>query len=665
MNDQRPHRVHDGERYVQSRRNSPAQLAEELPRYIERDMPRQHSDFYQNLPYISLGTLDGKGRPWASLLVTRSATEDAVGIALTAANELGLVSLTSQQDPFVRALVQHHASSPDDHMLFAGVGVDFTNRRRNKIAGRVRSFDTGTPGYLKLQLSSDQHLGNCPKYITVRTLEPHPRTPVVAYDRFEDIEESLSAVCKAIVAEASTVFLATKHDRTSNDEARDERDMGLNHRGGAPGFVRIYEEKRSQTDDYANSDQSIDTYLVLPDHSGNRFYQSLGNIQTNSQVGLCFPHFENGDILYVTGEAENLFDEEAEELMPRVKLLTKVRVTGAVLIESALSLKLTSAEEYSPYNPPLRPLRSELANELGFSALSKIGEALTATLSSTLDHSAALTTFRFELSQPVDTQLPGGFGIFDFSGIFDKVYKHMDESNPQAVNDDHIRTWTLSSAPIFDAREKRFMPTTSVEITVKRKTDGLVSNFLHDSSHTAASNKDLNDLSVPFVGCGGDFSCFSPSAGSDIPAVPEKMLWIAGGAGITPFMSMWAGLNNVNQALLTSDKGITTDIILYYAGRDDDINVIRHFLSEIDKSYLRMRIHCFQSLSKDAMSVKNILSVPVEQRRIKEPDFAKIDDLLKREVFVCGPISFMQHAEGALRSVAGGELLIHRESYAF
>ena len=658
VNENHGHQIHDGERYVQKKRNSPSQLAEELPRYIEKDMPQQHSEFYEGLPYIALGTVDDRGRPWASLLVTRASTDDAVGIELTAPNELEIRFIAPRQDPFVRALIQNQASMPDGRILFAGVGVDFTNRRRNKVAGSIRRFDSAEQGYLALQVSSNQHLGNCPKYITVRTLDPHIRTPALVFDRFDDdIAEPLSAASKAIIAGASTVFLASKHEPASREGLQDERDMGLNHRGGAPGFVRVYEEKRH--------DDLIDTYLVLPDHSGNRFYQSLGNIQSNRQVGLTFPNFESGDVLYVTGDAENLFDEEAEALMPRVKLVTRIRVTGAVLIEQALSLKLNSLEQYSPYNPPLRLLRSELAAELGVTELSNSGEEVTATLASCFEHSDALTTFRFELSKPVAVQFPGGFGIFDFSGIFDNAYKHMDELNPQAVNDDHIRTWTLSSAPEFDAREKRFMQTSSVDITVKRKDGGLVSNFLHAAKKSTSSNDKRSTLSVPFIGCGGDFSCFSQSTNNGLPAVPNQMLWIAGGAGITPFMSMRDGLINVNRALAATRERITADIILYYAGRDDDINVIRHFLTDVEQGDIQMQISCFQSLSAGAKPVPNVSNTSVEQRRIQESDFTKIDNLLEREVFICGPVSFMQHIEGGLRSVAGERLIINRESYAF
>jgi len=65
--------------------------------------------------------------------------------------------------------------------------------------------------------------------------------------------------------------------------------MGLNHRGGGPGFVRVYEENKQTGDERAHdevlSESPTTTYVVLPDHSGNRFYQSLGNVQSDRLVG--------------------------------------------------------------------------------------------------------------------------------------------------------------------------------------------------------------------------------------------------------------------------------------------------------------------------------------------------------------------------------------------
>ena len=332
-----------------------------------------------------------------------------------------------------------------------------------------------------------------------------------------------------------------------------------------------------------------------------------------------------------------------------------------MLIEQALSLKLTSDEQLSPYNPPLRLLRAELAENLGVTEHGAGQQDTVATLTETIDHSATLTTFRFHLSQSVATPLPGGFGIFDFSEIFEHVYRHMDEANPQAVNDDHIRTWTLSNAPTFDGHEQRFLPSDFVDITVKRKPGGLVSNYLHGFKAGALAEQ---KLSVPFLGSGGDFSCFTPNARNDALDVPAKMLWVAGGAGITPFMSMWDGLESTAHAAASEQN--VTDILLFYAGRDDDVNILRHFQSQQLPRQLRLSIFCFQSLSSAGLPSTDVSQfVSLEQRRMDRSDFSGVHDLADREVFICGPMGFMQHTEDMLRSVAGADLQIHRESYAF
>jgi len=357
----RTHELHDGELSVQRMRHTPAQLTHDLPSFISTRMPQQHAEFYAGLAYLPLAAMDGAGRPWASVVVTRSDVDSSVGIELSEPGRLNISAQVSLDDPLVRAITQ--TTSTDSSPLFAGVGVDFSNRRRNKLAGSIESAAVDASGKLSLTLASDEHLGNCPKYITVRSLSPFTRTPRVSLNRFNEITEPLSSQCKEVIDRASTAFLATMHtvDAESSDDS--QADMGLNHRGGPPGFIRLYEETEKQRDAAtagSASKDTVSTYLVLPDYSGNRFYQSLGNIQSDALVGLVIPDFTTGDVLYVTGIAENLFNDDAERLMPRMTLVTRVRVTGAVFIEEALNLRLEGAEQLSPYNPTRRYLRHEL-----------------------------------------------------------------------------------------------------------------------------------------------------------------------------------------------------------------------------------------------------------------------------------------------------------------
>lgn len=654
------HKSHRGELLLQERRNTPRELRDAIPQYIDSNMPQQHADFFAGLSYLPLATLDNRGRPWVSLLVTTSDEDPSIGINVMGGNRTDIVAEISSYDPFRRSLQQEQVPA-DNPRLFAGVGIDFSNRRRNKIAGSISqtSIDDKT-GKVGLRLLSDQHLGNCPKYITVRTLVPERREAELFHDSFDTRISALPAEAKAVIDQASTVFLATKHG-AKIDTSGTQTDMGVNHRGGAPGFIRIYEE---------NHGDQVTTYLVLPDHSGNRFYQSLGNIETDPQVGLVFPDFTTGHVLYVTGEAENLLDQEAEMLMPRVSLLTRIKVTGAVFIKNGLNLRLASEEQFSPYNPQVKYLQQEL-EQMGQTTVAHDSEATNiATLVSTQDLSDSIKTFNFKLSLPIKTPLPGGFGVFDFSDILDVGYSHMNETNPQLVNEDYVRTWTLSSAPSFDADSNVFRSTDEVSITVKRKPGGLISSVLHDNVDKLIAQ----ELPVAFKGTGTGFTCFMETTKITPPSVPSHMLWIAGGVGITPFMSMWDGIREY--AKVHPDK-IATDIVLLFSGRDDDINVLKHFASQSGSlpEHVKLRIVVLQSINSKisaAQSAHDDLRqafsdkpLRLEERRIQIEDIKTITNLNDREIFMCGPDALMNWCETTLSDLNVEETRRHRESFIF
>ncbi|KAJ3336650.1 hypothetical protein HDU91_001717, partial [Kappamyces sp. JEL0680] len=298
------HQQHAGELYVQQKRNVPAQVATLLPQIIQSSMPRQHSDFFASLDYLAVGARSREGRLWATIL-------SSVSIVVRDSYTLDVTCVCPSDDPFLEAVTSLPAES-----YFAGVGVDFSNRRRNKLAGVIESVQF-QDGRLELRLRTNENLGNCPKYITVRTLKPLQRTPAKAVQL-----DALDADALAILRQASTVFLVTQH----LDAA--EPDLGFNHRGGNPGFVRHYQDRNGIS------------HLVLPDYSGNRFYQSLGNIESDKQAGMVIPDFTTGDLLYVTGTAANLYDSDAESIMPQTSLVSLLTVEAAVLIRNAINLQL-------------------------------------------------------------------------------------------------------------------------------------------------------------------------------------------------------------------------------------------------------------------------------------------------------------------------------------
>lgn len=66
---------------------------------------------------------------------------------------------------------------------------------------------------------------------------------------------------------------------------------------------------------------------------------SLGNIEATPLASLTFVDFVSGDILYLTGDAENLVGPDALKLMPFQKTLTTVCVTGYTLVRDALPVR--------------------------------------------------------------------------------------------------------------------------------------------------------------------------------------------------------------------------------------------------------------------------------------------------------------------------------------
>ena len=654
------HALHAGELRLQKLRHTPSELADVIPNYIRGDMPQQHAEFFPGLAYLPLGALDNQGRPWASLLVTKSGDDPSVGITVSGHNQTDVVAETNPHDPFVRALGDEQAPHSSNKRLFAGVGIDYTNRRRNKLAGQIEAVSLAGTRKIHLRLLTDQHLGNCPKYITVRTLQHEARDAELVFDSPDAVTAPLPTDAKTCINRASTTYLATKHIVSEEGTASSQCDMGFNHRGGAPGFVRLYEETEGDT---------VTTYLVMPDHSGNRFYQSLGNIETDRQVGMIFPDFTSGDILYVTGDAENLHDEDAQAIMPRVGLLTRIKLTGAVFVKSGLNLRLTSDEHFSPYNPPVKYLEGELADMGHATVPAASATPISARMISAQAESDSVSTFTFGLSSPIEQSGPGGFGVFDFSALLDTGYRHMDDVNPQMVNEDYIRTWTISNAPAFDTKRNTYGATNEIAITIKRKPGGLISNFLHDNAEKLIEQK----LPVAFKGTGAGFGCFVKDTPYAPPRVPAKMLWAAAGVGITPFMAMWDGL------IKLADAGfdVSSDIVLLFSGRDDDIKLLKRFLMDQDAlpGNLTYRVLAFQSGEEHrpaAQSARHDLRteyphapLTIQTRRIQIEDLKTVEDLTEREVFLCGPDKLTRWYEDGLVALGVDPSKLHQETFSF
>ena len=553
------HRQHEGELRVQARRQVPSELTEMIRGAIHDEMTRQHVAFYGRLRYLPLGVTDPSGRLWATVLCNPETTADSSEL-------LTVKARVNPGDPFVRAV----CSPTDGARHFAGVAIDFTTRSRIKIAGSVDAA-TLEGAILTLTLRANEHMGNCPKYITVRELRPTERTPETTA-----LGARLSVPARDVLRQASTLFAATRH----SDRDPRASDMGFNHRGGSKGFMRYFVDERG-------------AHLVLPDYSGNRFYQSLGNVETDPVMGIAVPDFDSGALLQVSGRARNLFDDEASRVMPGATLVTLITIDEAVLTSGALGLKLAGAEQLSPYNPRLRLLASEIPSD-------REAIAVKSTLVDITRESRQISTFTFALPTPAEL-VPGGHAVLDFAGRFDRSYQHMNEDDPRSLNDDYVRTFTVSKLSPDRRR---------ISITVKKA--GFVSSYLH-----SLAGRGGEPVEVDLKGFGGTFTCFEHER-----ALPQ-MLWVAGGVGITPFLAMYRALRSSGQPM--------PDIELLYSCRLDEVELVREMTD------IRMRIFDSKApVESPAVGVRRF-----HRRRLRAADFDDVAMLERATVFVCGPEGFM------------------------
>lgn len=313
---------HAGETYVQTRAQVREMAARIGPHMIRDFMPDQHRQFFARLRYAVVGTVDGDGTPWASLLTGAPGflrTPDAHTLELDLAPAEGDAVRT-------RALPGRR---------LALLGIELSTRRRNRMNGTVIAATHGT-----LTVHVDQSFGNCPKYIQARDVAP--RTDLPAPGRQEE-GTALSAEALDLVRRADTFFIASATPASDSTDPREGVDVS--HRGGKPGFVDV---------------RGDGSELWVPDFSGNMAFNTLGNIARNPRVGLCFVDFEGGSLLQLTGSAEIVWDASEVARFPGAERLLRVQALGGQLLRGAVPLGWSGAE-LSPQLAATGPWRRDEA----------------------------------------------------------------------------------------------------------------------------------------------------------------------------------------------------------------------------------------------------------------------------------------------------------------
>jgi uncharacterized protein len=233
-------------------------------------LSEQHRNFFNQLPYVFVGVVDGEGWPIATLL-----TGSPGFVSSPDSATLHIAASTSPDDPAASSL----KSGRDVGVL----GIDLATRRRNRANGRIRSHDAA--GFV---IEVQQSFGNCPQYIQRRVLSPDsvPGSNFVAVERLYCLDDA----ARLLIGGADTFFVASR----SRPGAGGAHGADISHRGGRPGFIRI--------------DADV---LTIPDFRGNHYFNTLGNISVEPRASLLFVDFERGDALHLQGRAHLDWDPAA------------------------------------------------------------------------------------------------------------------------------------------------------------------------------------------------------------------------------------------------------------------------------------------------------------------------------------------------------------------
>lgn len=279
-------------------------------RAIRDHMPEQHRNFYGELPFVLVGTVDDGGRPWASIVAGRPGF-------LTSPDPRTLVVGNSPLfgDPLNRTLQQG--------AQVGVLGIQTHTRRRNRMTGTVARVHSD--GF---SIAVNRTFGNCPKFIQTRTVAIGPDIDVPGRERSVDRPASLDAFVRRIIGHADTLFVASAH--LDGDEPGSQG-VDVSHRGGKPGFVRIEDERT----------------IVLPDFSGNSHFNTVGNLLVNPRAGMLFVDFDEGDLVYLTGGAEVVWDGAEIERYQGAQRLIRFRADEVIRVANGLPLRFTFGD-YSP-----------------------------------------------------------------------------------------------------------------------------------------------------------------------------------------------------------------------------------------------------------------------------------------------------------------------------
>ncbi|MEF3019897.1 hybrid-cluster NAD(P)-dependent oxidoreductase [Vibrio mimicus] len=183
------------------------------------------------------------------------------------------------------------------------------------------------------------------------------------------------------------------------------------------------------------------------------------------------------------------------------------------------------------------------------------------------------------------------------------------------------RYYTLSSSPSRPGR---------LAISVKRIDGGRVSNWLQDH-----------------LQIGTTLTAQHPAGHFHLETtVPQPLLLLSAGSGVTPMLSMLRYLADHNQV---------DDVVFYHQCRSEQDIPCRAELDALAKQHAGLTL--IYALTQPSAEWQG------EHGRLALSHIKRIPDLPARQVFVCGPDGFMQKAKNLLQKQGVAESAYHQEAF--
>lgn len=205
-----------------------------------------------------------------------------------------------------------------------------------------------------------------------------------------------------------------------------------------------------------------------------------------------------------------------------------------------------------------------------------------------------IARFRFSVngSEAEGRWKPGQYVALSFEDELSIGYSHMREDDPQSLNDDYVRTFTVSSSPVGD------LPDVEFEITIRNV--GLATNFLFRQNIRAG-------LQLPLKGFGGNFT---------IEQGPKDIVpYIAGGIGITPLLAQLQKLDFKRIRLFWTvnvhDIGLVMDTVQRYPSLAPSSRFFVSRLNEVSPSESEKLVKRLRDLGS-RVDARRILASDVE-----------------------------------------------------